>query len=125
MKRFIFLIILLTALLLAACSQKPEASSDDQPDYKLGETVFQANCSSCHSANSDIVLVGPSMLGIAERAGNMVVGMDAYTYVERSIIYPSEFLNAGFPDLMPANYGDSLTSEEIEAVIQYVMSLDK
>ena len=128
MRQLLIATTVIFVLILASCTTNaepaPETPAIDPAVYELGESVFQANCSSCHSPNHDIVLVGPSMLGIADWAGSMIEGMDAYSYIEESILDPSAFLNEGFIDLMPPTYGESLTDEEIDAVIQYVMTLE-
>ncbi|MBN2045462.1 MAG: cytochrome c [Anaerolineales bacterium] len=123
MKNLFIPISIILVLLLVSCS--PKTPAIDPAVHELGEKVFQANCSGCHSLNYDVVLVGPSMLGIADRAANMVEGMDAYTYLEQSILEPSAFLNEGFMDLMPPTYRQSLTPQEVDAVIQYILILEK
>ena len=119
---------LLIMLALAACggSQGDDsaASAADQAVLDRGKLVFQANCSACHSTSSDAVLVGPSMVGIASRAGGVVNGLDARAYLEESILEPGAYVNAGFQNLMPNTYGNSLSAQDLEAVIAYLMTLE-
>jgi mono/diheme cytochrome c family protein len=115
-------------IFLTACGNKPETSlvpGDVSPEtLELGRVVFQANCSSCHSATKDAVLVGPSMVGIAARAGTRVKGLDAYDYLKESILEPDAFVNKDFPNVMPQTFGNALSDEQLEAVIQYLLHLE-
>ena len=96
-----------------------------------GDEIFHTNyseagfaCSNCHSVDSDAVLVGPSMLGISERAADRVDGEDAQTYIHNSIVAPNDYLVEGFnAGLMPQIYGDVLSEQDLEDVIAYLMSL--
>jgi mono/diheme cytochrome c family protein len=125
MKRTI-LILGLLFLTLAACSSPADepASASTARDLELGATVFQANCSACHATKNEDKLVGPSMIGLVERAGNAVAGLDSRAYIEESILDPAAYLNEGYPNVMPNTYGSSLSEEQLNAVIAYLMTFD-
>ena len=124
MKKLMIFAIAILIFTLASCSTTPESPAIDPAVYELGENVFQANCASCHSPNYDVVLVGPTMLGLASRAGNMIEGMDARSYIIESILEPSAFLNEGFHNLMPATYNNSLDAEELDALVEYLLTFE-
>ena len=118
------LIFIITALLLAACS-----TSSAQPEPTLtsqqlqGQSVFNLRCAQCHATVPDTVVIGPSMYGIATRAATRVEGYDAEAYIERSILVPTDYIVEGFTDTtMPTNFGKELTSEELSAVVSYLMT---
>jgi len=126
MKKLIVFFVFILIVTLAACSQTAESAAEepaiDSAVYDTGKTVFQANCSACHSTTSQDTLVGPSMLGIAERAGKMADGLDARGYIEQSILEPGAFVNEGFQNLMPATYANSLSSEDLNALVEYLLT---
>ncbi len=122
------LIAVILVAILTACGSQAEAptiSDEVTPEMlKKGETIFKSQCSSCHSATRDNVLVGPSMVGIAKRAGTEIKGMDAYDYLKQSILEPDAYLKEDFPNVMPQTYSNILSGEDLNAVIQYLLHLD-
>lgn len=93
---------------------------------RRGSALFggaPGNCASCHSLTPDVVIVGPSLAGIATRAGSRVTGQDAETYIRNSILYPSDFIVPGFQDLMAKNLGAQLSSQQIDDLIAFLMNL--
>ena len=116
--------ILSAALLLAACSTsatQPEPTLT--PQQQQGQTVFNLRCAQCHATVPDTVVIGPSLNGIATLAETRVEGYEAEAYIERSILIPDFYLVEGFADTMPTNFGKELTSEELSAVVSYLMTL--
>ena len=117
------LILTLAAILLAACS-----TSDAQPvptltpEQQQGQTVFNLRCAQCHATVPDTIVIGPSLNGIAIRAATRVEGYSAEEYIERSILIPDFYLVEGFADTMPTNFGKELTSEELSALVSYIMT---
>ena len=116
-------LFLFAALFLAACS-----TSTEQPEPTLtaqqqqGQAVFNLRCAQCHATVPDTIVIGPSLYGIATRAETRVEGYDAEAYLERSILIPNFYLVEGFADTMPTNFGKELTSEELSAVVSYLMT---
>ena len=126
MKKWTPAVIMILVVLFSACGGSGSGNADtngvDQATLNLGKTVFQANCSACHSATSDTTLVGPSLHNIADWGGDMVAGLDAYEYTRQSILEPDAYITEGFQDLMPKTYESTLSAEQLEAVIQYLLS---
>ena len=115
--------ILFAALLLAACSisaVQPEPTLT--PQQQQGQTVFNLRCAQCHATVPDTIVIGPSLSGIATRAATRIKGYDAEAYIERSILVPDFYIVEGFPNTMPTNFGRELTSEELTAVVSYLMT---
>lgn len=153
MREFIVLLaILAMALSLAACdgggeAEKPAASAASQPaaasgagNAANGQKLFaqallsgNAGCSACHSLEPDKILVGPSMAGIASRAGSTAPGESAEQYIRNSIIDPNAFLtkgcNAADPaaqcaaGLMPQDWQQKLTPEQLDDLVAYLLTL--
>jgi cytochrome c oxidase subunit 2 len=81
-----------------------------------GEQIFTAQgCGSCHTlaAAGASGTVGPD-LGKLE-------GADA-AFVRESIVDPSAEVEQGYPDgVMPADFGDKLSPEELDALVKYLL----
>jgi cytochrome c2 len=120
--RLFAVLLVFIGMLLVACGGGTPTFSD--PALIRGERVFKRDCATCHSTKPGANLVGPSLDGIASRAGTREEGMDSRGYIQLSIIKPSEFVVDGFVDQMPATFGSSLSDEELENVIAYLMTLE-
>ena len=112
-------------LVLSACggSNNSTLSPEDKAAIQQGELIFQANCSACHSTTIDTIIVGPPLIGIASRAGDTVQGLDAREYIRQSILEPGVYVREGFDDLMPKNFSVILSTDDIDAVVSYLMTL--
>ncbi|WKZ48245.1 MAG: cytochrome c [Anaerolineales bacterium] len=119
-----FLLILLAAALMAACSASAaEPTPTFTPLEQIGQSVYTLRCAQCHALVPDTVVIGPSLAGIATRAGSRVPGYDAQAYIEESILSPKSYLVEDFTDTMPTNFGKELTSEEFQGVVAFLMTL--
>ena len=121
-KNFSLLFVLLLALtvVLAACGGGGGETSDSAA--KAGEELFaqsvigtQAGCITCHSLEAGVVIVGPSLDGIGSRSED---------YLRESMLDPDANLVEGFPaGTMPQVWGDELTSEEVDQLVAYMLTL--
>lgn len=121
---FRLFIIVFTVTTLAACSSMgaaptPTLSSLEQQ----GQSVYTLRCAQCHALTPDTVEIGPSLAGVATRAATRIPGYNAQTYIETSVVLPQDYIVDGFTDTMPANFGKELTSEELTALVAYLMTL--
>jgi len=115
--------IFLTTILLTACSPSELPPPTLTPQQQQGQSVFNLRCAQCHTTVPDTVVIGPSLYGIATRAGTRVEGYDAEAFIERSILVPTDYIVEGFTDVsMPTNFGKELTGEELNAVVSYLMT---
>ena len=83
-----------------------------------------APCSACHSITAEKI-VGPGMAGVFERSQSTVEGQSAEIYLYNSITTPSAYLVEGFADVMPPNYGEQLTDQQIADLIAYLKTLTR
>ncbi len=85
-----------------------------------------AGCVTCHyvdPARGDFT--GPNQADVATVAGDRVEGQSAEEYLRTSIVNTDEYILEGFSaGVMPANYGDILTEDEIDSLVAYLMTLD-
>ncbi|MCB9449962.1 MAG: c-type cytochrome [Anaerolineaceae bacterium] len=92
-----------------------------------GEYWFKrppAICATCHALTPDVVIVGPSLAGVATRAGTRIPGMSAEAYFRQSILDPSAYVVEGFEDVMMKNFGQQLSADQINDIIAYLMTLE-
>lgn len=110
--------------LLVACSSggEPQTNTVD-PIVDRGERLFQQNCATCHSTKPDTVIVGPSLAGVATRAETRIDDLNAREYIHQSIVKPSAYVVDGFANLMPTKFGTSLSGEQLDALIAYLLTL--
>ncbi|MCI0712371.1 MAG: c-type cytochrome [Chloroflexi bacterium] len=96
------------------------------PDPANGQQLFTNNaCVGCHRVDSEDTLVGPGMLNIKERAGTRVEGQTAVEYLHNSIVHPDDYVVEGFTaGLMPQTYGDTLSEQQINDLIAYLLTLE-
>ena len=108
-------------------------------DIALPETVdadhgaelfqtFQAEagfaCSTCHRNDSEDRLIGPGLLNIGMRGETRVDGQSSLEYIFTSIVNPGAFVVPEYPDdLMPKNWAEIYTEEEIYDIVAYLLTL--
>jgi mono/diheme cytochrome c family protein len=90
-------------------------------DYDLGFDVFVQQCASCHGASDG---VGPGLASMRDAASTRVEGLSAEEYVYQSIIDPGAFVVDGFSNSMPADFVTTLTTEEINSLVKFVVEFD-
>lgn len=91
----------------------------------IGKTIVHGKglCLTCHKP--DGAGRGPSLEGIATRAGERIPGMSALDYLTQSLYDPDAFVVPGRePAMDPVNKPPiNLTDDEIRAVMAYLQSL--
>ena len=122
----------------------PTAPPDVQPlqpgNATRGEKLFQQTligtkpepgCITCHSLQPGIVLVGPTLAGIATRSVTTIQQPD-YTgeaenveaYLHESIIAPNVYIAPGFaPDVMRPTFATELSPQEIADLVAFLLTL--
>ncbi len=107
----------------------PVADAPPPPGVREGREVFvearAGSCTICHSTERGVDDVGPSLYGLADRAGTTVAGLDAEAYLRQSILDPDAYVVEGWPagQMLPI-YEDRLTPEQLDALIQYLLTLE-
>jgi cytochrome c2 len=131
----LFVVIAVLSLLLVACSSGGETGSGaaGEDSTQRGQALFEKTtlgpnsapgCLTCHSREPGQTLVGPSVAGIAERAGKTVSGQSAEEYLHESIVNPDAQVVDGFSgNIMYGKYGTDLTEGEINDLVAYLMTL--
>lgn len=124
-----FTAAILLPVLVSGCAGAAESADNPTPTYtaeeQLGKRLFTTHCSSCHSTIPGSIVVGPSMAGVARRAASRMEGVAAREYLKMSIEQPGAYVVEGFADLMPVDIAESLSEEEMDAIISYLLRLDE
>ncbi len=91
-----------------------------------GEALFaQQGCSGCHRTGPETdALVGPGLGGLKDRAAARVEGLSAEEYVRQSIVEPKAFVVDGFDAVMLTTFGDIMSADEIDALVEYLLTLE-
>jgi cytochrome c oxidase subunit 2 len=103
-------------------------AGDALPDNPLaaGRVVFNKyGCGACHTLNDAEAggVVGPSLNGIGDTAVKRVEGVEAIDYIRTSIVETNAYVVDGFsPGVMPADFGDRMTDEELDILAEYLLS---
>lgn len=97
------------------------------PGAEEGLRVFNSRgigCQVCHSAEPGDNGVGPTLYGVASRAGDRVEGLTAELYLRQSILLPDQYIVDGWPSgqMLPI-YLDRLSEQELDALVTYLLTL--
>ena len=105
------------------------APEEGESPMAAGREIFtSAGCNACHTlADADATgEVGPNLDELPAVAGEREKGTGAEDYVHQSIVDPPAFVVKGYSgDTMPGNFGDQLTPEEIDTLVQYLLGESK
>jgi mono/diheme cytochrome c family protein len=91
-----------------------------------GRELFQdpaVGCYLCHSIGGVGATRGPELSRIGEIGAARRPGLSLEEYLRESIIDPTAYIAADYPPIMPTNFGDRLTEEQIEDLIAFLKSL--
>ena len=123
-------VICLAIILAAGCGG---SSGDEEPagSAQAGEKLFkqatignQAGCTTCHSLEAGVILVGPSLADIGSQADKRVSGLSAQEYLRQSIVDPNAYTLDGFAaNVMPMVWSDELTEEQVDDLIAFLLTL--
>jgi cytochrome c2 len=109
-------------------------------DAEAGRVVFNTPkpvggatwmCAQCHPVTEQpAFLIGPTLWNISENAAMRVEGQTATEYIRNSILHPNDVIAPGVPgmetfpsNLMPQDYEQHLTEDELTNLVAYLFSL--
>jgi cytochrome c oxidase subunit 2 len=88
-------------------------------------TFTNAGCGACHTfaPAKSTGKVGPDLDNLSEAAQK--AGKPVEEFVHESIVDPAAYLAPGYQDVMPHNFGDTLSSEQLDSLVQYLVKESK
>ena len=109
----------------------PQQLAQETADLAIA-AMTATGCNSCHFTTGlplvDAAMLGPDQTNLGAIAGSRREGYTAEEYIRESILEPSAFIVEECPlgqclQVMPENYGELLTEEELDAIVAYLLSL--
>jgi nitric oxide reductase subunit C len=135
------IIALLIALLIAGCSRSVESvqapvSAGEQ--VARGRTVFEQKllkqtpgCITCHSLEPGVVVVGPSLNGVATRAARVLASGEykglAKTpaeFLQESILTPKAYLSSGFSHSVMPEWEGVLERQQLLDLVAFLSTME-
>ena len=97
----------------------------EQTPEEIGTRLSELQCQSCHSIDGS-EKIGPTFLNLygSERplqSGDTVTADEEY--IRNSIVSPGAQVVAGYSNVMPQVFGDTLSQQEIDGLVAYIRSL--
>jgi cytochrome c oxidase subunit II len=92
-----------------------------------GAAVFKNNqCGACHTlkAAGATATVGPDLDKLPTYA--TTAGKPLAAFIQQSIVDPNAYIQPGYPkNVMPATFGSALSKQQLDALVQYLISSSK
>jgi mono/diheme cytochrome c family protein len=109
----------------------PEATAIPVVDLVRGEEIFRKGvnesppCISCHQVTTSSFgfALGPSLIGVGNRAATRISGMSAEEYLTDSILNPGSFLVPVYRNIMYPKFADHFSEQDVADLIAYLMTL--
>lgn len=128
------IILLLGIVSLVGCQAGPTGvnrypfrTESGPPQPRFGPGVFvTTGCGDCHAVAgvpSARGTLGPSLDGIASRAGERKPPLSAEAYIRESVERPSAFIVRGYFNAMPPDMRSRMTDAQYEDLVAWLMTL--
>lgn len=115
----------LAVVLGIALWQSELETTNVQQEAPPGRLLFiGTGCGGCHviGDNNPSIEIGPSLVGLADRAGDRVPGLSAAEYVAQSIRQPQAFTAPGYEMSAGAMPTFPLAAEEVELLVDFLLT---
>ena len=97
----------------------------DTPEARGEQLYLTQGCQACHSLDGTVV-VGPSwenIFGTQERLDDGDTVTVDEEYIRNSILNPGDQVVDGFQNVMPSNFSEILSEQDVDDVIAFIRSL--
>ncbi|NTU78750.1 MAG: cytochrome c [Chloroflexales bacterium] len=116
-------------LALAACGAAAPPTPVPPPTLDPlaeGRRMHLIWCSGCHAVEAGAPAgLGPNLAGVATLAAANPDGLSAEAWLRREILDPNAVTTEGYPPgLMPLIYGQSLSAEQLDALVAFLLTLE-
>jgi mono/diheme cytochrome c family protein len=117
-----------TALGDVELAELPTPSAEEAADPLVrGKQLFDSSgCGGCHTIEGiSSGQVGPNLTQIAKIGATRQDGVSAEDYIRQSILNPNSFVVDGYQsNVMPQNYGEQLSSRELDDLVEFLLAQD-
>lgn len=107
--------------------QRPKTAQEEAASQiERGRAVFLdpgVGCYLCHAIGGGAATRGPDLAGVAEKAETRKPGMGTEEYLRESITNPGAFLVPTYAPIMPTDFAQRLSQEQIDDLLAYMLSL--
>lgn len=114
----------LTDALIEEYEANAEALLADADPARGEELVAEYGCNACH-AGGNAGVVGPGHAQVTEMAAERREPLSAAAYVYEAILYPDRHLVDGWADIMPNNYDERLSDDELGHIMAYLLQAEQ
>ena len=107
---------------------EPNAKAGNAP-AAMGKVAYSGHmCLGCHGWPGRGGVTGPDLAGIGAYDAERMAELTPEQYIRVSILAPSARITADCPpgpcpDMMPRNYGEELTQQELDDLVSYLLTL--
>ena len=138
MPRFAYVLLLVVTLIASGCAVVGRANAPALPagDPQRGQALFSqasirgtSGCITCHSLARYKVIVGPSLWGVATRAGRIIespnyqgTATSAEEFLRESITRPNAVIASGFAHSVMPDWLTVLDEQQIQDLVAYLMT---
>jgi cytochrome c oxidase subunit 2 len=108
-------------------AEQKAAVSPEQLAELGAELHASQGCIACHNVSGDPGGVGPTWKGLFGSTREFTDGTSQTAdeeYLRNSILNPTSEVVAGYAPVMPANYTDVLSEQQLDAIIEYIKTLE-
>lgn len=102
----------------ASTGEAPESGDVLAGDFDRGMALYLQECAACHGAQDG---AGPSLAAMRDVAGERVEGLSAVEYLHQSIVDPGAFVVPGYEDIMPKDYGERLSQDDLDSLVKFIL----
>lgn len=104
----------------------------DDPAVAVAQVMNANGCGACHAIDGMAGMtgaVGPALTHAATEAqkqldsGYTGEATDVVSYLHEAIVNPNAYVVPDYQPIMPATFGQSMTPEDIDLVVQYLATL--
>jgi mono/diheme cytochrome c family protein len=117
-----------TALGEVEIAEVPTPAVEEEVDpVARGQEIFvSSGCGGCHTVQGiSYGEVGPNLTQIGQVAASRKADYSAEEYIRESIVNTNSFVVEGYQaNIMPANYGEQLSSLELDDLVAFLLTQD-
>ncbi len=101
----------------------PRPEEADNPIAR-GQRVFtERGCGGCHTIQGlSAGTLAPNLTQIGKVAASRKPDLSAEEYIRESILTPTAFVVEGYQPIMPQNYGEQLSQQELDDLVAFLLA---